>query len=414
MSSNPNLGTVTGSTGKDPVNALDAKTNKSSWWRAVLGEYPTGVCIISSVDPETKQPIGMIVGTFSAVSEDPPVVGFMPATGSYTAKRIIESGRFCVSVLAAGHEALSRSFAKNHETRFTEGEWTATDGGILRLEDAVSWFEADISNVVPLGDHTLVLGDVRDFGVGNGNAGLPLLFLKGGYGSFSVPTLEFNPQGLGANVRTVNQIRASVEALAETLDVTCYVATVAKDSVMVLASSNEDPEHELVGQAFPFAAPMASVLAAWSTPERLKVWEESARHLLGVIDRPFLAELLERVRLRGYAVSIGEAIEVPFDAIVSNPESKLEDYSRLWSSINDDYRTLTAADVIHKHVHAIQVPVFGPDGNAMLELFVSGLGSDLSQERFAEITRGAVCAASDLSKIIGGVVPDDYPKELHY
>lgn len=395
-------------------DVLAAKTKKSQWWRAVLGEYPTGVALITGRHPDSGESIGMVVGTFAAVSEEPPIISFMPSSSSYTWGLLRRSGSFCVNVLGAGHEALCRAFARGPEERFTTGEWLETASGDPRLADALAWFDAGVRDVVPAGDHDIALGDVRGFGVGAGDAGMPLIFLKGGYGTFTIPSLEFSPRGVGGSLRQAEAVRKAVDSVAAELGLLAFIATVVKDSIVVLAAANVGGAEgaALVGQSFPFAAPIAPVFAAWSAPDRRKVWEESSRHLLGVVDRPFMEGMLERVRERGYAVSVGDSLGTPFDAIVGDPDSKPSDYSRLWAEIDRDFRSLAEPETLHEHVHAIQVPVFNADGVTELELFISGFDLPMTPERFGEIRRRAVAAAARLSEEIGGRVPEGYPRGL--
>lgn len=49
-------------------------------FREVMGHYPTGVAVVTGFDGD--QPVGMVVGTFSSVSMDPPLVAFMPEAAS--------------------------------------------------------------------------------------------------------------------------------------------------------------------------------------------------------------------------------------------------------------------------------------------------------------------------------------------
>ena len=46
-------------------------------FRHVLGHYPTGVCIVTSADG-SGAPTGLVVGSFTSVSLDPPLVAFFP------------------------------------------------------------------------------------------------------------------------------------------------------------------------------------------------------------------------------------------------------------------------------------------------------------------------------------------------
>ncbi|MFX8512227.1 flavin reductase family protein, partial [Acinetobacter baumannii] len=44
-------------------------------FRSVLGAYPTGVAVITAVDADGRRH-GLVVGSFTSISLDPPLVGF--------------------------------------------------------------------------------------------------------------------------------------------------------------------------------------------------------------------------------------------------------------------------------------------------------------------------------------------------
>ena len=75
--------------------AIDATT-----FRETLGHYPTGVAVVTVVDDDGA-PDGMVVGTFSSVSLDPPLIAFFPATSSRSFERIRTASAFCINVLAS-------------------------------------------------------------------------------------------------------------------------------------------------------------------------------------------------------------------------------------------------------------------------------------------------------------------------
>ena len=52
----------------------------SQSYREFFGQLPTGVTAI--VAQATSGPVGLVVGTFSSVSLDPPLVSFMVTRGS--------------------------------------------------------------------------------------------------------------------------------------------------------------------------------------------------------------------------------------------------------------------------------------------------------------------------------------------
>lgn len=392
------------------LSVASARTpeQKKSWWRTVLGRYPTGVSIITSLDA-AGEPIGMVVGTFTSVSQDPPLVGFLPMVTSGTWRQIKADGRFCVSVLGAGHEGLCRRFfAGAVEDRFAGDEWATDQRGLPRLRSAVAWFDCDIAEVHPAGDHEFVLGSVRELGLGDeADGALPLLFLNGGYGSFTVPALDFDVRGFGDRLRYADALRKAVQQLADELDVEGVLTTVAGDQVAILTAANL--RSPLVGVTFPFAAPMAPVFAAWAPRERMTVWSENARHLLGGVDKDFIDALVERVRRSGFAASVGKAMSETFDAIVGSPETSRSHLAQLWAQVETESRALHESGAPEQVVSSVQFPVFGPDGYADLELVISGFGQPVPPQRYREILTAAAARSLEMTALIGGHPPDDYP-----
>jgi flavin reductase (DIM6/NTAB) family NADH-FMN oxidoreductase RutF/DNA-binding IclR family transcriptional regulator len=397
-----------------PTTSVVSRPQESdgpAWWRTVLGEYPTGVAIVTSVDSE-RRPVGMVVGSFNPVSDEPPLIGFLPATSSRTWVQIQEAGRFRVSVLGTQHEDLCREFARDSSTRFASGSWSYDETGAPVLTDALTWFDATLHDVSPAGDHVFVTGLVTGFGVGDGAAGLPLLYLKGSYGSFSIPRLEFDLHEFGGQLRMADQLRDVIALLAADLGVDCILTSVVRDSVVVLASADGPGRvGELVGVSFPFAAPIAPVFAAWSGSDRATVWLENSRHLLGAVDRPLLADLLERVRDQGYAVSIGAAMAEHFDQIISRPDLNRAHLSALWRGIHEDYERLRSQQDWRRHVSSIQVPVFGSDATAQLELVVSGF-APCDDTRFDTVLARTLRASEELTAVLSGRTgPERTPEE---
>ena len=47
-----------------------------AYYREVLSFFPTGVTVVTGIDGE--RPIGFTIGSFTSVSLDPPLVGFLP------------------------------------------------------------------------------------------------------------------------------------------------------------------------------------------------------------------------------------------------------------------------------------------------------------------------------------------------
>ncbi len=400
-----------------PARREREQREKTAWWRSVLGEYPTGVTAITSTDTD-GDPVGMVVGTFTAVSEQPALVGFLPSADSRTFTEIRRNGTFCANVLGYEHEDLCRRLASRAEDRFESAQWEDSELGNPRLVDALAWFEGRIVDVTPVGDHFFVVAEVTGLGVGDGSAGLPLLFLKGGYGSFTVPSLTFDIPGFSGQLRAAERVRGVVQQLADETGTECLLSTLVDDSVLVLTAANllpTRPTSGLVGMNFPFAAPLAPALAAWGDPERTKLWEEGSRHLLGAVDRPLLARLLAWVREHGYAVTAGENSD-GFDEIANDPAASRVELSGAWSAVKASVehvldgrvpaaRNAGGAEAVP--VTSLQFPVFDADGKAQFELVVSGFDPHPAADAFRALVARGKEAAAALTGLLGGVIADD-------
>jgi 3-hydroxy-9,10-secoandrosta-1,3,5(10)-triene-9,17-dione monooxygenase reductase component len=146
-------------------------------FRDVLGQYASGVTIVTSLQGET--PVGMTCQSFTSVSLDPPLVAFLPMKTSRAFAAIRLSRRFCVNFLAADQTDLSNSFASLAEDKFDGVAWKPTNTGMPLLEGTVGWVDCVVHGVHEAGDHYLVIGKVED--LGQGDATKPLLFHQGRY-----------------------------------------------------------------------------------------------------------------------------------------------------------------------------------------------------------------------------------------
>lgn len=155
----------------------------SADFRRILGHYPTGVCIITSIGADGV-PLGMVVGSFTSVSLDPPLVGFLPMTSSESWRRIGETGRFCVNVLSSRQEPLCRTFASRTPDKYAGVDYRLSPGGLPIFDGAIAWIECGIHAVHEAGDHLIVLGEVQALDVDQPET--PLLFFKGDYVSLAV------------------------------------------------------------------------------------------------------------------------------------------------------------------------------------------------------------------------------------
>ncbi|MBA2323691.1 MAG: flavin reductase family protein [Pseudonocardiales bacterium] len=157
-------------------------------FRDVLGNYPTGVTVITAIDVEGS-PTGMTVGSFASVSLDPPLVAFLPDKSSTSFPKIRTAASFCVNVLAADQEHICRAFAMRGGDKFARVSWTPCASGAPRLDRVAAWIDCDFGSITEAGDHYIVLGRVRELQAPG--IALPLVFFRGTYGHFTA----FEPDG---------------------------------------------------------------------------------------------------------------------------------------------------------------------------------------------------------------------------
>nr|BAH89444.1 FMN-binding type flavin reductase-like protein [uncultured bacterium] len=157
-------------------------------FRATLGCFPTGVAIVTSLDGDV--PVGMVVGSFSSISLDPPLVGFFADLKSSTFRGIQRGGRFVVNVLGAEHEQMCRRFFRDREARFQGSEWITTESGLPKFAGAIAWIDCAVEQEVELGDHMLVVGRVEALGRNPDKDASPALVFH--RGAFAVSGAE-NP-----------------------------------------------------------------------------------------------------------------------------------------------------------------------------------------------------------------------------
>jgi 3-hydroxy-9,10-secoandrosta-1,3,5(10)-triene-9,17-dione monooxygenase reductase component len=153
-------------------------------FRQVLGHYPTGVCIITARSDAGEQ-FGMVVGSFTSVSLDPPLVAFLPDKNSRSWRQLESVGRFCVNILAEDQLPLCRSFSAKTGDKFAGVSHRISDNGSPVLDNVLAWIDCTTHAVHEAGDHMFVMGRVQAMEVDR--CGEPLLFFRGGYGSFRAP-----------------------------------------------------------------------------------------------------------------------------------------------------------------------------------------------------------------------------------
>ncbi|RED55535.1 flavin reductase (DIM6/NTAB) family NADH-FMN oxidoreductase RutF [Cohnella lupini] len=158
-----------------------------------MGKFATGITVITTRDAEGK-PQGMTVNAFTSLSLDPPMLLVCLDNKSATLKHILESKSFCVNILSADQENVSRSFARRGDVDKFEGiPYLEGVAGVPVLDACLAYVVCGLHKAVEGGDHQILLGDALHLNVQQADA-TPLVFYGGKYGYLT----DNLPQGASA------------------------------------------------------------------------------------------------------------------------------------------------------------------------------------------------------------------------
>lgn len=277
----------------------------SETFRAVLGNYPTGVAVVTGLDP-AGEPIGMVVGTFTSVSLEPPLVAFLPMKSSRTFNQLRDaSAQFCINILAADQEPICRHLASYGENKFATVAWHKSPAGNPVIDGVVAWIDCEYANVVDGGDHYIVLGAVKTMGLERDAS--PLLFFQRGYGRFSTSSLMLaSDREVLHQVRLAELAREEIEAVARDLGVGCsVVAAVGSESVYVAVADHSEAQlgKNRLGVRAPMVPPLGTLFVGGANPISVEEWlARLGKNGAEAAERA--RQQLERVQKRGWSIAL--------------------------------------------------------------------------------------------------------------
>lgn len=163
--------------------------------RRALGQFATGVTIITALDPDTGAPIGRTANSFSSVSLDPPLVLWSVNRASRSAPAFVAAPRFAVNVLSADQIDISGRFASPTADKFAGVDWRPGLGGVPLLPEVSAVFECRKAAEHAGGDHVVILGEVERFARYDRPG---LVFAEGRYGLVVDHPIQDVPSAEGA------------------------------------------------------------------------------------------------------------------------------------------------------------------------------------------------------------------------
>jgi flavin reductase (DIM6/NTAB) family NADH-FMN oxidoreductase RutF/DNA-binding IclR family transcriptional regulator len=340
-------------------------------YRQVLGQYPTGVCVITA-RMAGGEPVAMVVGSFTSVSIDPPLVGFFPDRSSSSWAKLRQCETFCVNVLASDQEPVCRKLASKDPDKFAGTSHRISSAGNPVLDGVVAWVECAKYSITDAGDHEMLLGRIFELEVDSGD--LTLLFFQGGYGRFAPGSLVAAPEpGVSlAQLRRVDQIRPLMEQLAEAAQGQCIVTLRAGDELTIVATAgrNHNPAApSLIGQRLPFVPPTGAVHAAWMKQPEIDKWLAAGPR------REERATAVSNVKKRGYSVGLASDAQHALatrlhELALAHDIDRSADFGDLLDKLCFDPRELTPD--VKLQVRLMSAPVFDAEGEVAMALTLHG------------------------------------------
>lgn len=355
-------------------------------FREVLGHYPTGVAVVTGI-ADDGEAIAMVVGTFTSVSLDPPLVAFLPTKGSFTFGKLQTSEGFTVNILANDQEGLCRQLARPAANKLADITWTPSSNGSPVLDGVVATIDCSFHSVTEAGDHNIVLGAVEDLQVLRPVT--PLLFFQGGYGGFVPRSLIVSyDKELASAVTMAQTVRSSMENLCAITgaEVTAY-ARVGDDIATVATAVSEGMNHTaILGSRFPLMLPMGELFVAWQGNEETTKWLDRATDIDEEV-REFFVARLKAIRERGWSYSLSADNDQELHSAINDyneaeltPAGQRAIAKKISAAINR-YQEVDLDNLSEGgSLTSVVVPVKDSQGNVQLVLRLAQLPADLDAE----------------------------------
>jgi flavin reductase (DIM6/NTAB) family NADH-FMN oxidoreductase RutF len=170
--------TSLGATLTTTVQSIPASGIDPERFKKVFRNHPAGVVVVT-VDAG-RGPAGFTATSLTSLSLAPPLVSFGVGTTTSSWPHVRQATGVVVNFLAADQEQVARTFATSGIDRFAAPtRWRRLPQGAPVLDGVASWLRVDLEQIVPAGDHRVVIGRVRESWSSGTRS--PLLFHDGHY-----------------------------------------------------------------------------------------------------------------------------------------------------------------------------------------------------------------------------------------
>jgi flavin reductase (DIM6/NTAB) family NADH-FMN oxidoreductase RutF len=153
-------------------------------FKAGMRRFPGAVCLITAVSGDGTRN-GLTATAVCSVTVEPPTLLVCINRSASAHNLVRDSGHFAVNVVTARDQELAARFAgaDSGEARFVSVNWSTLATGSPVLESALTVFDCKVTQIVDIGSHSIVFGEVQAVKIG-AESDIPLLYLNGEYGEF--------------------------------------------------------------------------------------------------------------------------------------------------------------------------------------------------------------------------------------
>ncbi len=143
--------------------------------RQVAGAFPTGVTIVTTEN--AKGDIhGITASSFLSVSLDPALVSFCLKKDAAIFP-LLRIGKIVgISILSSGQQHVSNQFAGFNKEDI-EVPMMKMKAGASVIAEALAWYSTEVTQIIQVGDHYLILCEVKD--LDRREEGSPLVYWSG-------------------------------------------------------------------------------------------------------------------------------------------------------------------------------------------------------------------------------------------
>lgn len=151
-------------------------------YKAAMRRHPAGVTIVTL--DSSSGPVGFTATSFASLSMNPPLISFNIARNSSSIDALHAADSLVVHLLGEHQQHLSQRFSRSAAERFSdESLWARLETGEPVLHGTPIWMRTTVHQLIPAGDHVLVIGLITRIHNENDDeaASAPLLYHEGRY-----------------------------------------------------------------------------------------------------------------------------------------------------------------------------------------------------------------------------------------